>query len=538
MKPLIDGSFVDRDPQVMTFVAPAVVAIFIIRGIGSFGSSWGMADIGRRVIAKLRLEVFQQLIAQPVSYIDNTPRGDAIAMATYHVEQLAAATTNVVKTVVKDGLTVVFLLAFLLYVSWKLSLFILMIGPIIAVLITWVSRRFRRISGRIQSSVGDVAQGVSNSVDGHRVIKTFGGEKYETDRFEIINEENRQLSMKMAVTESASSPVVQFIASFALAAVIYFAINANPPMSPGEFVAFLGAMIGLLRPLKSLTQITAVLQRGIAAGGDIFAFLDRKPETDGGSHVSERVRGELSIENLCFAYDGSDQNVLTDIDLDVKAGETVALVGHSGSGKSTLVGLLPRFYEPGAGRILLDGVPLEKYQLANLREQIALVSQQIVLFAGTVRSNIAYGKAEVDDVRVKEACVSAHAWEFIEKLPEQLDSAVGENGVKFSGGQRQRLAIARAIYKDAPVLILDEATAALDTESERKIQDALEQLMTNRTTLVIAHRLSTIENADRIVVMDSGRIVEMGKHQELLDKNGHYARLCQMQFGNEHTEGS
>ena len=537
MRPLIDGGFVDRDPLIIKIIGPALILLFLIRGIGTFGSSLGMSYIGRHIVAQLRQRVFAHLVHQPVSFLDNTPRGDAIAMATYHVEQLAAASTNAFKTVIKDGLTIVFLLIFLIYTSWKLSLFILVVAPVIGLAIVWVNTRFRKISNRIQSSIGDVAQGVYTAVDGQRVIKTFGGEQYETERFAVTNEANRRLSMKMAITESASTPVVQFIASFALAAVVFFAINAEPPMKPGEFAAFLAAMIGLLRPLKAITQVSAVLQRGIAAGGEIFAFIDSDVEKNTGTHTVTRVAGKMQFRQLAFGYDEAAAPVLHDIDLQVEAGETVALVGHSGSGKSTLVSLLPRFYEPSSGEITLDDVSLNDYDLVNLRSQIALVSQQIVLFSGTVRSNIAYGQDIVDEERLKAACISAHAWEFIEKLPEQLDSAVGENGVKFSGGQRQRLAIARAIYKDAPLLILDEATAALDTESERKIQAALEELMTNRTTLVIAHRLSTIENADRIVVMESGRIVEIGKHQELLDLNGHYARLCQMQFGNEQTEG-
>jgi len=533
MKPLLDGSFVQRNPEVIRLVPVALIGLFLVRGVASFLANYWMAWVARQVIKTLRGEMFHHLLRLPVVFFDTTASGTLLAKLTYDVEQVAQATTNVITMLVRDTLTVIGLLAWMFYINWKLALILLVGTPLIAHIITYISRRFRRYSTRIQDSVGEVTQIAEESIEGQRVVKTFGGQGYEWGRFDAANEHNRVLNMKMEMTSAASVPVIQFIAAMAAAAVIYFA--TRPAMlhslTVGTFVSFVAAMMMLLAPMKRLAKVNATLQRGLAAAESIFRFIDLPGEPDSGTHRAERCRGEVRFEQVGFAYDEEKGNVLHDIELSVEPGQTVAFVGRSGSGKSTLVSLLPRFYDIQKGRITLDGTELHDYALENLRDQFALVSQHIVLFNDTVANNIAYGRLEgADRAAVERAAEAAHAMEFIRDLPQGLDTLVGENGVLLSGGQRQRLAIARALLKDAPILILDEATSALDTHSERYIQAALEALMQNRTTFVIAHRLSTIEGADQIVVMDRGRIVERGRHEELLARNGHYAALYRMQF--------
>ncbi len=533
MKPMLDGSFVERDPDIIKYTPWVMMALFLVRGLGGFISSYFMAWMGREVIKKMRAELFDQLLRLPVSFYDVTPSGSLISKFIYDVEQVAQSVTSAITVLVRDTLTVIGLLGYMFYINWILASIMLIGGPIIGYVINVISKRFRRYSTRIQNSMGDVTQVAEEVIEGQRVIKTFGGQAYELQRFDDINEHNRHLNMKMETTNAASVPVVQFISASASAAVIYVATSEPflETLTVGTFVSFIAAMMMMYGPMKSLTQINATLQRGIAAAQSIFNFIDMSPEIDDGTVEMKSCNGSVVYQDIHFNYGDDGEEVLQGIGFEAKAGQTVAFVGRSGSGKSTLVNLLPRFYLPKSGVIRIDGYNIENIRLQDLRDQISLVNQHITLFNDTIENNIAYGRlggANRDDVI--KAAKAAHAMEFIERLPEGLDTLVGENGVLLSGGQRQRLAIARALLKNAPILILDEATSALDTESERYIQGALEFLMSNRTTLVIAHRLSTIEHADLIVVMDKGRIIETGRHEELLERKGHYAALHSMQF--------
>ncbi|CAN5191494.1 lipid A export permease/ATP-binding protein MsbA [soil metagenome] len=533
IKPLLDQGFVQRDAQVIRWIPFAILVIFALRGIGSFLSDYYMNWVGRSVIKNLRRDVFGHFLALPTTYYDRSASGALLSKLTYNIEQVAQSTTTVITTVIRDALTVIGLLTYMFIQSVFLSLFVIVTGPLIGALVRLVSTRFRRYSARIQASMGDVTQAAEEAISGHRVIKVFGGESRERDRFDRVNERNRRLNMRLVTTKAASSGIIQMIAAAGMAAVIYVA-TLGPMLETitvGTFSSFIGAMLLLMPPLKRLTDINAPLQQGIAAGDSIFVLLDEAIEPDRGSQPLERARGVVEFEGVTFTYAKEKGAILNDIDLEVPAGQTLAIVGRSGSGKSTLVSLLPRFYAPEHGRILIDGLPIDHYRLRDLRNQISLVSQDVVLFNDTIANNIAYGRLDVaSPEEIKSAARAAHVLEFAEALPEGLDTLVGDRGVLLSGGQRQRIAIARALLKDAPILILDEATSALDTESERHIQAALDQLMRNRTTLVIAHRLSTVERAERIIVLDEGRMVESGTHAELLERGGLYAALYRMQF--------
>lgn len=530
MKPLLDGSFVERDPVIIRWIPIALIGVFLVRGIAAFTAGYWMSWVARRVIKVLRMQMFQQLLSLPVTFFDTTPSGTLLSKLIYDVEQVAQATTDVITILIRDSVTVVGLLAWMFYLDWMLAAILLVGTPVIAQLIHYINKRFRRYSSRIQESMGDVTHIAEEAIEGQRVVKTFGGQEYEAQRFELANELNRKLNMKLAVTNVASVPVVQFIAAIASAAVIFVAIQ-NEDLSVGSFVSFVAAMMLLLAPMKRLTKIAANLQRGIAAAESIFSFIDRPPEPDEGEQTIGECRGEVSYENVRFSYEAEKGDVLDTINFRIGPGKSIAFVGRSGSGKSTLVSLLPRFYDVTEGTILLDGTDIREIPLQQLRDQIALVTQHITLFNDTIANNIAYGRLKgASREAITGAAKAAHAMEFIRELPDGLDTMVGENGVLLSGGQRQRLAIARALLKDSPVLILDEATSALDTHSERHIQEALEELMENRTTLVIAHRLSTIEKADQIVVMEKGKIVEVGRHDQLLAADGYYAALYKMQF--------
>jgi subfamily B ATP-binding cassette protein MsbA len=531
LQPLLDGTFMEKDPEIIEWAPYALLLIFLLRGVSGFLSGYFMAWVGRKVVTELREQLFSRLIHLPVSYYDRTNSGQMVTRLIYHVEQVASAATGGLTVLVQDTASIIGLLALMFYYSWELTLVVLLTGPLIGLIIRYVSKRFRRFSHRIQESTGEVTQISSEVIQATREVRIFGATDFEKERFSEVNERNRRSFMKRILTERMSMPLVHFIVAIALSIVIIIATRGDllERFTPGAFMSFMAAMMLLFDPLKRLTSVSSVLQAGIAAGESIFEVIDAEVEKDTGTHQASRVRGALTFDRVSFSYDGTE-GILRDISFNVEAGEKVALVGKSGSGKTTLVNLLPRFYELQGGKILLDGVSLQDYQLANLRQQFAYVGQNITLFNDSVRNNIAYGVLRnVSDEQILEAAKAAHALEFIEQLPQGLDTEIGENGTLLSGGQKQRLAIARAILADTPILILDEATSALDTQSERYIQDALNALLHGRTTFMIAHRLSTIEQADKILVMDQGRIVEAGTHRALIEKNGVYAALQHLQ---------
>lgn len=510
-----------------------IVGVFAFRGLGTFMSQYFISYVGRNVINALRTQLFDRLMTLPSRYFDDNASGRLVSKLTFNVEQVAEATTDAVTITLREGLTVLGLLGFMLYTNWKLTIVFLTVGPIIGLVVSYVSKRFRKLSRRIQGSMGDITHVASESIAGYRVVRTFGGEGYERDRFHQVSQRNLTQSLKMASTQAISVPVIQILVAVAIASLVWLMLapEIRGSMTTGELVAFITAATTMAKPIRQVTSVHAKIQKGVAAAHDVFGTMDEEPERDTGTHTPDRVRGDIRFANVNFRYRDQLDNVLEAISLDIPAGQSVALVGRSGSGKSTLVSLLPRFYDYSDGEILIDGHSLRDYRLDALRSQIALVTQNVVLFNDTIAANIAYGSLKGRSrEEIREAAAKAHALEFIDRMPDGFDTMIGDNGVMLSGGQRQRLAIARALLKDAPILILDEATSALDTESERHIQEAMETVMQGRTTLVIAHRLSTIESADRILVMDAGRIVEAGCHDELLAAGGAYAQLYQMQF--------
>lgn len=531
LQPLLDGTFMEKDPDIIKWAPAALLFIFLLRGVSGFLSGYFMAWVGRKVVTELRGEIFSRLIHLPVSYYDRTNSGQLVTKLIFHVEQVASAATGGLTVLVQDMATIIGLLSLMMYYSWELTCVVLLTGPLIALIIRFVSKRFRRFSRQIQESTGEVTQIGGEVIQATREVRIFGATDFEKDRFAEINERNRKSFMKRILTERLSMPLVHFIVAVALAVIIVIATRGDllERFSPGMFMSFMAAMMLLFDPLKRLTSISATLQAGVAAGESIFSVIDAPTEKDQGSFETDRVKGDVSFKDVKFKYDESDP-ILKGISFEVKAGDKIALVGKSGSGKTTLVNLLPRFYDYQEGSIELDGVALTDYKLASLRQQFAYVGQNITLFNDTVRNNIAYGMLRnLDESKIVEAARAAYALEFIEELPKGFDTMIGENGTLLSGGQKQRLAIARAILADTPILILDEATSALDTQSERYIQAALDELLKGRTTFMIAHRLTTIEQADNILVMDSGQIVESGNHQSLLEHNGVYANLQQMQ---------
>ena len=533
MKPMLDGTFVHKDQAMMRIVPAVIILIFLIRGVATFVGTFAINWVGNKLVMDLREEMFGKLLCLPTGYYDEHATGSLLSKLTYDVTQVTNAATVVVTISVRDSIVMLGLLGWLFYLNWKLTLLTLLMAPVIAVIISTISKRMRLSSRDSQQSMGDMTQVIEESVSAHKVVKLFGGQQYERDRFHEQANWVRRHAMKQASAGAANVPIVQMVAAVALAVVVYLATlqsNADE-VTVGGFVSFIMAMLMLTAPLKRLTGVSEYLQRGLAAAESVFALLDTVGEQDEGAVVVGRVRGELHFDNVQFAYEADGRHVLKNIELDIRAGESVAFVGASGSGKTTLANLVPRFYTASQGVIRLDGHDLKELTLASLRANIALVSQEVVLFNDTISANIAYGQMrEVPEAEIIAAATAAHAMEFISEWPEGLSTLVGERGVKLSGGQRQRIAIARAILKDAPVLILDEATSALDSESERHVQAALETLMQGRTTLVIAHRLSTIEKADRIVVLQKGEIAEIGTHAELLAKNGVYAQLHRVQF--------
>ncbi len=511
-----------------------IVLIALWQGVGSFLGNYYLAKVSMGLVQDLRVELFNNLLTLPNRYFDSHNSGHLISRITYNVTMVTGAATDAIKVVVREGMTVVFLFSTLLWMNWKLTLVMVAILPVIGVMVSSTSKKFRKQSKKIQTSMGDVTHVTSESIQGYRVVRSFGGEDYERQRFLDASEQNRLRQLKMVKTGAVYTPSLQLVIYSAMAVLMFLVLLLRGDASAGDLVAYI-TLAGLLpKPIRQLSEVSSTIQKGLAGAESIFEQLDEEPEVDLGTEERERISGRLEVCNLSFQYPGAEKTVLNDISFVAEPGQMIALVGRSGSGKSTLASLIPRFYHHETGQILLDGVDVEDYRLRNLRRHIALVTQHVTLFNDTVTNNIAYGDlagAPLDNV--KRAAEAAFAAEFIEKMPQGYDTLVGENGVLLSGGQRQRLAIARALLKDAPLLILDEATSALDTESERHIQAALDEVMKGRTTLVIAHRLSTIEKADLILVMDQGEIVERGSHAELLAQNGYYARLHAKQFEDE-----
>lgn len=532
MKPLMDGSFVEKNTQTIQLMPLLLIGVFLVRGVANFLTTYGLGWIARHVIKTLREEMFDKLLRLPASYFDGSATGQLMSKLLYDVEQVAAAATDAVLVLIRDTLTIIGLLAWMIYLNGMLSLIILLTVPLIALIVYQISARFRRISKSIQDSMGDVSHVSSEIIDGHREVKTFGSQAYEAKRFDKVNQLNRRQRMKKIATEATSQPIIELIAILGLAGVIYLATLPGmlESITVGTFVSFITAMFMILTPLKRLTKLNSKLQAGIAASESIFKLLDENPEPDLGTRTMQRAKGKIRYQDVDFSYDESKGPVLKNISFDAAPGQTIAFVGHSGSGKTTLVGLLARFYNIQNGRIEIDGIDITELRLADLRRQISLVNQQVVLFNDTIANNICYGQRDIPEADIIAAAKAAHAWDFICKLPDGLYTEVGQNGILLSGGQRQRLAIARALLRDAPILILDEATSSLDSEAERHIQAALENLMQSRTTLVIAHRLSTIEKADKIIVMHDGEIVESGTHQSLMARGQHYAELHRLQF--------
>lgn len=534
LKPLLDKGFGEADLSFLKWLPIIVILLIFLRGITSFVSDYCLSWVSGNVVMVMRRMLFKHLMYMPVSFFDHQAAGKLLSRITYDSEQVANSSSNALITIVKESATVVSLLGLMLYTSWQLSLVLFVVGPIIAVLISVVSKHFRRLSKNMQNSMGELTASAEQMLKGHRVVLSFGGQQVEEQRFDLVSDDMRRKSLKMMAMSAISDPIVQIIASFALAVVLYLATvptMMGGQLTAGDFTLVFSSMFALLRPLKSLTNVNAQFQRGMAACQTLFAILDLETEQDNGKFVSEKVNGDIAFKDVSFYYQGKDEPALSHISFDIPAGKTVALVGRSGSGKSTIANLITRFYDIQQGEITLDGRNIKDYTLANLRQHCAIVSQQVHLFNDTIANNIAYAATEkYSREQIIAAAKAAHAMEFIEKMEHGLDTMIGENGVSLSGGQRQRLAIARALLRNASVLILDEATSALDTESERAIQNALDGLHQHKTLLVIAHRLSTIERADEIIVIDQGEIVERGTHQQLLQQGQIYAQLHKMQF--------
>jgi subfamily B ATP-binding cassette protein MsbA len=535
LKPMLDGTFIHKDDTVIKLAPVLILVIFFVRGVASFIGTYAIGWVGNKVVMDLREEMFRKLLTLPTRFYDDHATGNLLSKLTFDVAQVTAAATNVVTVSVRDSIIIVGLLGWLFYLNWKLTLLSLVMVPIIAIILKVLNVRLRVASRDAQRAMGDITQVIEESVSAHKVVKLFGGQQYESDRFGEKANWVRRYIMKHSMAAAANVPIVQMIAAVALSVIVYLATvqSRSDETTVGGFLSFIAAMLMLTAPIKRLTGVSEHLQRGLAASESVFELLDTPSEADTGKVSIGRANGRIEFEHVSLSYQQDDRLALRDISLKIPAGEAIALVGASGSGKSTLANLVPRFYQPSGGRITLDGHDLADLTLASLRANIALVSQEVVLFNDTIAANIAYGQMrEVPEAEIIAAAQAAHAMEFVNEMPLGLNTLVGERGVKLSGGQRQRIAIARAILKNAPILILDEATSALDSESERHVQAALETLMQGRTSLVIAHRLSTIEKADRIVVLQKGEIVETGTHRELLVKDGVYAQLHRIQFAN------
>ena len=538
IKPLIDQGLNGNDSSVLKWMPFFVLGIVALRGCAAFLSNYCMAWVGNHVVMRLQQQVFSHLMAMPMSFFDRQNTGNLLSKVTYDAGQVSSAASSTLVSLVREGATVIGLLGLMFWHSWQLSVIFLVVGPLVGILISIISRRFRKISRHIQQAVGDITTSTEQMLKGHKEVLMFGGQEVEDKRFYQVSNRMRQQTMKMVAADAIGSPIVQMVASVALAVFLYVATidSVKATLTAGTFTVMVTSMMMLLKPLKSLTDVNNQFQRGITACQSLFGLLDSTPEQDTGTRTLERARGEIEFRKVTFTYPTKETPALRNISFKVEAGKSVALVGRSGSGKSTIASLLTRFYDIEEGEILLDGVNIREYRLSELRKQYALVSQHVHLFNDSVANNIAYAAEEkYSRDEIKQAARIAHADDFVSKMPEGYDTVIGENGASLSGGQRQRIAIARALLRDSPVLLLDEATSALDTESERHIQAAIDELCKARTSLVIAHRLSTIEKADEILVIDEGHIVERGNHQTLMDMHGTYAQLRAIQFGNTAT---
>ncbi|EHH1110233.1 lipid ABC transporter permease/ATP-binding protein [Vibrio parahaemolyticus] len=534
LKPLLDEGFGNADSDFLRTLPLIIFVMMFIRGTSGFVSTYCLSWVSGNVVMLVRRMVFNHFMHMPVSYFDKEKTGNLLSRITYDSEQVSAATSQALVSIVREGASIIGLLVLMFYNSWQLSLVLFAVAPVVAWGIGVVSKRFRKISKNMQTMMGNVTASAEQMLKGHKVVLSYGGQDIERQRFDKVSNQMRQQSMKLVTAQAAANPIIQMIASFAIVAVLYLASidSIKEQLTPGTFTVVFSAMFGLMRPLKALTNVTSQFQRGMAASQTLFALIDLEPEKNEGKYTVERAKGDVSVKDVSFTYVGSEKPALEHVSFDIPRGKTVALVGRSGSGKSTIANLFNRFYDVDSGSITLDGRDIRDYELKNLREQFALVSQNVHLFNDTIANNIAYAtedKYQRSDI--EHAAKLAHAMEFINKMENGLDTMIGENGASLSGGQRQRVAIARALLRDAPVLILDEATSALDTESERAIQAALDELQKDKTVLVIAHRLSTIEKADEILVVDDGAIIERGNHADLIAKNGAYAQLYRIQFG-------
>ncbi|MCC4224386.1 MAG: lipid A ABC transporter ATP-binding protein/permease MsbA [Pseudomonadota bacterium] len=534
LKPLLDEGFGSAESDFLRTLPLIVFAMMFIRGVSGFVSTYCLSWVSGNVVMQIRRMVFNHFMHMPVSYFDKEKTGNLLSRITYDSEQVSAATSQALVSIVREGASIIGLLVLMFYNSWQLSLVLFAVAPVVAWGIGIVSKRFRKISKNMQTMMGNVTASAEQMLKGHKVVLSYGGQDIEGKRFEKVSNQMRQQSMKLVTAQAAANPIIQMIASIAIVVVLYLASidSIKDQLTPGTFTVVFSAMFGLMRPLKALTNVTSQFQRGMAASQTLFALVDLEPEKNEGKFTVDRANGDVAVKEVSFTYQGAEKPALENVSFDIPKGKTVALVGRSGSGKSTIASLFNRFYDVNSGCITLDGHDIRDYELKNLREQFALVSQNVHLFNDTIANNIAYateGKYSREDI--ERAANLAHAMEFISKMDGGLDAMIGENGASLSGGQRQRVAIARALLRDAPVLILDEATSALDTESERAIQSALDELQKDKTVLVIAHRLSTIENADEILVVDEGTIVERGSHADLIAKDGAYAQLHRIQFG-------
>lgn len=535
LKPLLDEGFGQADHGFLKLMSVLVVAFILVRGITNYVAGYCLAWSSGNVVMTLRRTIFQHLIYMPVSYFDKNPIGRSLSRVTYDTEMVANSSSHALVTIVREGAYLISLFVVMIYTSWQLSMVLFMLAPVIGVLIGIVSKRFRQLSRNIQSSMGELTVTTEQMLKGHKEVLSFGGQEIEKARFDRVSNDMRRKGMKIVSADGISDGLVQLIASFALSIILYLSTVEGlhiEDLTAGSFTVVFSSMMAMLRPLKSLTNVNSQFQRGMAACQTLFEFLDLKTENDNGTVEVEGAKGNITFNHVSFGYEGKDGLALNDISFSLPQGKTIALVGRSGSGKSTIANLLTRFYDIEQGEITLDGINIQDYRLANLRAQCSIVSQQVHLFNDTIANNIAYAATDkYSREDIINAAKAAHAMEFIEKLDDGLDTVIGENGASLSGGQRQRLAIARALLRNSPILVLDEATSALDTESERAIQSALAALQKDKTVLVIAHRLSTIENADEILVVDQGKIIERGTHQALLAQNGAYSQLYSLQFG-------